>query len=97
MNVPRRRWQFSLRTLLMLMLIVAAFCGGWASRQGEVMRARRQAEQSRAALEIERALLWLAKNQPPAGRTEIDKSFPETEHGPASGPSQQLPPQTSGE
>lgn len=95
-SVPSR-WQFSLRTLLWLTLLVAAFGGGWASRQGELMRAREEAERSRAALEVERALHWLTKNQPPTGGPKINNSFPETEHGQGAGPSQQLWPQSSGE
>ena len=43
-----RPWQFSLRTLLLLMLVVASYLGGWMSndwqRRRELERAKQEAE-----------------------------------------------------
>ena len=46
---PRRRWfRFSLRTLLILVLVIAAFFGGWTAnewkRQRELQQARQETE-----------------------------------------------------
>jgi hypothetical protein len=45
---PWRPWQFSIRTLLLLMLVVGSYLGGWMSnewqRQRELERARTDSE-----------------------------------------------------
>ena len=47
---PKRRWfQFTLRSMLLLMLFVCAYLGGRWSRQTEVDELRAEAERSRQA------------------------------------------------
>ena len=43
-----RPWQFSLRTLLGLMLVVAAFCGGWTTNEWKRQRELEQAQNEAA-------------------------------------------------
>ena len=40
-----RPWQFSLRTLLVLMLVVASYLGGWMSNEWKQARDLRRAEE----------------------------------------------------
>jgi CO/xanthine dehydrogenase Mo-binding subunit len=52
---PRRWFQFSLRTLLVIMLVVAAFFGGRESMRPTIRAERQQAAMARAEAEMARA------------------------------------------
>jgi hypothetical protein len=56
-TTPRRWLRFSLRTLLMVMLLVAAFCGGWMSHKRwgrlELEKALAEIEKLRRAPRVE--------------------------------------------
>ena len=67
--VPRRRWlQFSLRTLFVLMLVVAAFFGGRESMRPVIQAERAKAVRERDLAERERALSLAAAAQAEAAR-----------------------------
>ena len=58
MSEKRRNWcQFSLRTLLLVMLVVAAFLAGWATQQRrvEAIRAKMERVEQQLRAEAERA------------------------------------------
>ena len=44
-------WQFSLRTLLMLVLVIAAFLGGWTANE---WKRQRELEQAQKAVRLKR-------------------------------------------
>ena len=48
-----RPWQFGLRTLLLLMLVVASYLGGWMSNQWKRQRELERAKPEREASFIE--------------------------------------------
>jgi hypothetical protein len=53
---PRRWFQFSLRTLLVIMLLVAAFFGGRESLRPTIRAEQQKAEMARAKAELALAL-----------------------------------------
>ena len=77
-------WQFSLRALLMLMLVVASYLGGWMSnewkRQREMERAKQEAQETlrraEAQLRATQSTLQSTRRRstaiPPAGSNGLE-------------------------
>ena len=77
---PRRRLQFSLRTLFVVMLIVAAFFGGRESMRPAILAERVKTLRARELAEQERAMALAAAAQAEFARTMALKQEEAFEH-----------------